>query len=87
MEDAKVAGLTEDPKRKPWRQYVKRMLQMRSRGWCLKDCVPEVTAGIKMPEYDDHADEITLPKAPNSLQEKLAARIEMKADGKPPVQN
>lgn len=57
LDDAKTANLLDDPKRKTWRQYTKRMLQMRARGWALKDAAPEVTAGIGMPDYDDHAPE------------------------------
>lgn len=88
MEDAKTAGLLEDPKRKTWRQYWKRMLQMRSRGWCLKDTVPEVTAGIEMPGYDEHADEITLKTSPtDNLAERLTQRIIGVTDAKEAVPN
>lgn len=37
-----------------WIQYFKRMLQMRARGWALKDGAPDVIAGLPMPEYDEH---------------------------------
>lgn len=81
IDDAKQAGLLDDPKRKTWRQYSKRMLQMRARGWCLKDTVPEVTAGMEMPGYDEHSDEAPAPKQ-STLAERLAQRtIEAPKEG------
>lgn len=35
-----------------WRLYPKRMLQMRARGWALKDAAPEIISGISILEYD-----------------------------------
>lgn len=83
MEQARVAGLSTDVKRKTWQHYAKRMLQMRARGHALKDACPEITAGIAMPGYDEHNDdEITLtPSTGPSLADKLNERTK-KADGK-----
>ncbi|MCW1908593.1 MAG: recombinase RecT [Candidatus Saccharibacteria bacterium] len=43
-EDAKVASLWG--KQGPWTQYPKRMLQMRARGFCLRDSFPDLLRGI-----------------------------------------
>lgn len=43
MSDAKAAGLTG---KGPWRSYPKRMLQMRARGFALRDAFPDVLRGI-----------------------------------------
>lgn len=42
--DAKKAGLWG--KAGPWTQYPKRMLQMRARGFALRDCFPDVLKGL-----------------------------------------
>lgn len=42
--DAKVAKLWG--KEGPWTQYPKRMLQMRARGFCLRDSFPDLLRGI-----------------------------------------
>ncbi len=44
MEDAKRAGLTG--KQGPWTQYPKRMLQMRARGFALRDAFPDALRGV-----------------------------------------
>ncbi|WP_407280572.1 recombinase RecT [Aromatoleum evansii] len=44
MEDAKRAGLTG--KQGPWTQYPKRMLQMRARGFALRDAFPDALRGL-----------------------------------------
>lgn len=48
MEDAKIAGLAG--KQGPWRQYPKRMLQMRARSWALRDVFPDVLRGVHIAE-------------------------------------
>jgi len=48
MEDAKRAGLAG--KQGPWKQYPKRMLQMRARAWALRDVFPDVLKGIHIAE-------------------------------------
>jgi hypothetical protein len=42
--DAKKAGLWG--KTGPWSQYPRRMLQMRARGFALRDCFPDVLKGL-----------------------------------------
>lgn len=42
--DAKKAGLWA--KSGPWSQYPKRMLQLRARGFALRDCFPDVLKGL-----------------------------------------
>jgi hypothetical protein len=44
VEDAKRAGLWG--KQGPWSQYPKRMLQMRARGFALRDAFPDVLKGL-----------------------------------------
>ncbi len=44
MDDAKTAGLLG--KDGPWKQYPKRMLQMRARGFALRDAFPDMLRGI-----------------------------------------
>lgn len=46
--DAKKAGLWG--KQGPWQQYPKRMLQMRARGFCLRDAYPDILKGIMTAE-------------------------------------
>lgn len=46
--DAEFAGLWG--KRGPWVQYPKRMLQMRARGFCLRDTFPDALRGFAMAE-------------------------------------
>lgn len=86
LEDAKLANLLDQPKRPTWQQYRKRMLQMRARGWALKDAVPEVTAGMQMPGYDEHeAPALTAPEVTG-----LAGRMNQKmieSEDEPALQN
>ena len=44
LEEAKRAGLTG--KQGPWTQYPKRMLQMRARGFALRDAFPDAMRGV-----------------------------------------
>lgn len=48
VEDAKKAGLFG--KQGPWQQYPKRMLQMRARGFALRDVFPDVLRGVYIAE-------------------------------------
>ena len=45
--DAKIAGLWASSD--PWKKYPRRMLQMRARGFCLRDAVPHLLAGAYAP--------------------------------------
>jgi hypothetical protein len=44
VEDAKRAGLWNKPG--PWQAYPKRMMQMRARGFALRDAFPDVLKGL-----------------------------------------
>jgi len=48
LEDAKRAGLLG--KQGPWQQYTKRMLQLRARGFALRDAFPDALRGIRSTE-------------------------------------
>lgn len=65
VEDAKRAGLWG--KQGPWQAYPKRMLQMRARGFALRDAFPDVLKGlITAEEAQDFPSEVKdiTPKAP-----------------------
>ena len=53
MADAKTAGLAG--KTGPWKSYPKRMLQMRARGFALRDAYPDVIKGIGVREEQEDA--------------------------------
>jgi hypothetical protein len=56
LEDAKRAGLWGKPG--PWQAYPKRMMQMRARGFALRDAFPDVLKGlITAEEAQDFPDE------------------------------
>lgn len=56
VEDAKRAGLWG--KQGPWQAYPKRMMQMRARGFALRDAFPDVLKGlITVEEAQDYPDE------------------------------
>jgi len=56
VEDAKRAGLWA--KQGPWSAYPKRMMQMRARGFALRDAFPDVLKGlISAEEAQDYPDE------------------------------
>jgi hypothetical protein len=56
VEDAKIAGLWG--KQGPWTAYPKRMMQMRARGFALRDAFPDVLKGlISVEEANDYPDE------------------------------
>lgn len=56
VEDAKRAGLWAKPG--PWTAYPKRMMQMRARGFALRDAFPDVLKGlITAEEAHDYPDE------------------------------
>jgi hypothetical protein len=71
MEDAKRAGLSG--KQGPWQQYPKRMLQMRARGWALRDVFPDVLKGLACAEEERDRTErdITPKSAPAAVMEAL----------------
>lgn len=60
VEDAKRAGLWG--KQGPWQAYPKRMLQMRARGFALRDAYPDVLKGlITTEEAQDYPEESKRP--------------------------
>jgi hypothetical protein len=63
VEDAKRAGLWN--KQGPWTQYPKRMLQMRARGFALRDAFPDVLKGlITVEEAQDYPEDTPAAQAP-----------------------
>lgn len=65
VEDAKRAGLWA--KQGPWSAYPKRMMQMRARGFALRDAFPDVLKGlITAEEAHDYPDEAK-PKQPRDI--------------------
>jgi len=65
VEDAKRAGLWG--KQGPWQAYPKRMMQMRARGFALRDAFPDVLKGlITAEEAQDYPDEAK-PKQPRDI--------------------
>ena len=76
--DAEVAFLWN--KQGPWKQYPKRMLQMRARAYALRDAFPDVLSGMGIAEeQQDVADSIAAPGAAVSAtaQEAAAATRKM----------
>lgn len=72
--DAKRAGLWG--KAGPWAQYPRRMLQMRARGFALRDAFPDLLRGlITSEEAQDYQD----PEAPEIAAAQPRARQRMKA--------
>lgn len=74
VEDAKRAGLWG--KQGPWTQYPKRMLQMRARGFALRDAFPDVLKGlITIEEALDFPAEAT-PQPVQEIAQKADLAIE-----------
>lgn len=73
--DAKRAGLWG--KSGPWTQYPKRMLQLRARGFALRDAFPDVLKGlVTAEEAQDYPADSVAPAAPQKPEQ---ARLEAKA--------
>lgn len=56
VEDAKRAGLWAKPG--PWSLYPSRMLQLRARGWLIKDQFSDVLFGVSQAEYEHNVLEV-----------------------------
>lgn len=70
QEDAKKAGLLG--KSGPWSQYPKRMLQMRARGFALRDKFADVLGGlIAVEEARDYPTDVTPTREKQDLSSKL----------------
>ena len=75
VEDAKRAGLWG--KQGPWTQYPKRMLQMRARGFALRDAFPDALKGlITVEEAQDFPDEAK-PRPPKDVTPLPANPLDM----------
>jgi hypothetical protein len=78
VEDAKRAGLWG--KQGPWSAYPKRMMQMRARGFALRDAFPDVLKGmITAEEAQDYPDEAkpVQAKPANPLDLVASKRVEI----------
>lgn len=76
MEDAKIAGLLH---KDIWKQYPKRMLQMRARGFALRDCFPDVLKGLHLTEEYVGMREVEINPITNTVyvnEESVAEPIE-----------
>lgn len=83
VEDAKRAGLWG--KAGPWQAYPKRMLQMRARGFALRDAFPDVLKGlITAEEAQDYPDE-TKPRPIKDVTPMPANPLDMIAPPAPPA--
>ena len=80
MEDAKTAQLTEKPG--PWKQYPKRMLQMRARAWALRDAFADVLRGCKIREEYEGVIDVEAMTPQQAASEQFAADL-TKAKAKP----
>lgn len=59
-----------------WKQYPERMLQMRARGWALKDAFADVIGGLPMPEYDEFE-----PEPKTEREGSLVSKLKDAVDG------
>lgn len=64
--DAKRAGLWDKPG--PWKQYTKRMLQWRARGWAIRDAAPHGLFGMTAEELQD-MDIAEMPRGPEHARD------------------
>jgi hypothetical protein len=88
VEDAKRAGLWG--KTGPWQAYPKRMMQMRARGFALRDAFPDVLTGLITAEeaHDWPAEAKGAPaphKAPANPLDMVAKPVELAAPAEPEV--
>ena len=79
VEDAKRAGLWG--KQGPWTAYPKRMMQMRARGFALRDAFPDVLKGMitaeEAQDYPDDAKPTPVAKPENPLDLVAPKRVEI----------
>lgn len=80
VEDAKKAGLWN--KQGPWQQYPKRMMQMRARGFALRDAFADVLRGVAIaeevrdtPVMRDVTPEGDLIESPATASSKVRSKI------------
>ena len=83
LDDAKTAGLLA--KDGPWKQYPRRMAQMRARGFCLRDLFPAALRGLLVAEEAQDIIDVTPDAAqPAGIRQRLAAAAQA-AEMPPPV--
>jgi len=79
VEDAKRAGLWG--KQGPWSAYPRRMMQMRARGFALRDAFPDVLKGMitaeEAQDYPDEAKPMQMAKPANPLDLVAPKKIEI----------
>jgi hypothetical protein len=79
VEDAKRAGLWG--KQGPWSAYPKRMMQMRARGFALRDAFPDVLKGMitaeEAQDYPDETKPVAMAKPANPLDLVAPKKIEI----------
>jgi hypothetical protein len=78
-EDAKVAGLLGKPG--PWTQYPDRMLQMRARGFALRDKFSDVLKGIALREEVEDYPSNDVAEKKKAANEKIALLIAKQDEG------
>jgi hypothetical protein len=72
VEDARRAGLWG--KEGPWKQYANRMLQMRARGFALRDSFADALGGIRMvEEVNDYTEKKAKKDAKSAFMDDLKA--------------
>ena len=82
VEDAKRAGLWV--KQGPWSAYPKRMMQMRARGFALRDAFPDVLKGmITAEEAQDYPSDVYRNAPVNTIQTKPANPLDAIAPPQP----
>jgi hypothetical protein len=78
--DAKRATLWANPKKTPWINHPKRMLQMRARSWALRDAFPDILKGLQTPdEVDAVLSQLDLGEQPASRTDALAEKLRKQA--------
>ena len=82
VEDAKRAGLWN--KQGPWTAYPKRMLQMRARGFALRDAFPDVLKGLISAEEASDYPEEAKPKQIKDVTPVPANPLDLIAPPAPP---
>lgn len=87
LQDAVAAGLDKKPG--TWQTYRKRMMQMRARGWCIKDVFADATKGLipieEAVDIEEVQTEIAEPETKSQPQvETLKSKLAPKSPSKPP---
>lgn len=83
VEDAKAANLWSKPG--PWQQYAARMLQMRARGFAIRDSFPDALRGLisaeeaaDIPRTSDRAPGRVIDAAPDTIEETAPETVQPK---------